>query len=132
MNLAQWPASVYRHYNDDGVLLYIGKTCQGGHRQCQHATGKAWWDEVALTEWEHFVTEDEALAAETAAIIDEAPLYNIADNVNRGSWHTVRPETRSGFVVPGRPCLDCGQAPQADDGTGLCVTCWLTECGESA
>lgn len=80
--------TLYRFFNADGVLLYVGITGVGGSRWGQHAAEKAWWCEVAHTTTEHFATREEAAAAELAAIKAELPRHNII-----GTGRRVRPSS---------------------------------------
>lgn len=78
---------VYRIYDRDGALLYIGATSNLDQRMSAHARTKAWpgchpvitigerMDRWVATEYE---TRSEAFAAERAAIRDECPLLNTA------------------------------------------------------
>ncbi|MEO1720939.1 MAG: hypothetical protein AAFR84_00890 [Pseudomonadota bacterium] len=70
--------SLYRHYDADGVLLYVGIALNHVSRLSQHMASASWFYEIARIEVEHF---DSRLAAETAeriAIRDERPLHNKA------------------------------------------------------
>jgi hypothetical protein len=71
------PACLYRFYDSDGLLLYIGITIYGPTRWTQHATYQDWWPAVARVEVEHFPTVTEAHTAEVAAILAERPRYNV-------------------------------------------------------
>lgn len=70
-------AAVYRFYDDAGELLYVGLTNNPNRRFSEHADTKAWWHEVDETEIEWFTTRFEAEAAESVAIWQEEPRYNI-------------------------------------------------------
>jgi excinuclease UvrABC nuclease subunit len=69
--------TLYRLRDEHGKLLYVGIAGNPGRRFEQHADTKAWWPEVARVDLEHFDTRDEALIAETIAIVNEEPAYNI-------------------------------------------------------
>lgn len=60
--------TLYRLYDADGGLLYIGIAGNPGRRFEQHAGDKPWWGQVARTELAHYPTRAEALDAERAAI----------------------------------------------------------------
>lgn len=70
------PASLYRLRDAAGELMYVGIAGNPGRRFQQHATGKAWWGDVARIDLEHYATRDEALRAERSAITSERPPYN--------------------------------------------------------
>ncbi len=72
---------LYRHFNKDGVLLYVGISLSAVHRLSQHANGSGWFNDIALVKVETFKTRSKALKAETAAIQTENPLYNVACKV---------------------------------------------------
>lgn len=72
--------TLYRFYDADGRLLYVGITEQGAMRWRAHRKDKDWWTDVVTTTTEHFATRAEAAAAEVAAIKSEGPLYNVAHN----------------------------------------------------
>jgi hypothetical protein len=69
--------AVYRLFDADGVLLYVGASNNLDVRWGSHATDKPWWSEVADRKVVWFETRSEALAKETRAIEDEKPRYNI-------------------------------------------------------
>jgi len=70
------PHAVYRMYSSDGTLLYIGCTYNVPVRLRGHI---AWLPQVASITLEWHPNVDEALAAETQAIRDENPIYNVKD-----------------------------------------------------
>lgn len=74
------PTTLYRLYNADGELLYIGIAGNPGRRFEQHRKDKPWWGTVAEIKVEHFDTRDQAAQAETAAIKHERPLHNVIHN----------------------------------------------------
>lgn len=72
------PGYVYRAFDADGRLLYIGSTYKPRARlQFGHAY-KQWHASIADIDMERFGTHEEAVAAETEAIRTEWPLWNIA------------------------------------------------------
>lgn len=72
--------TLYRFYDVDGRVLYIG-IAMGVHcRWARHAQEKRWWQEVASARLEHFPTREAATEAERAAIADEEPVYNVLLN----------------------------------------------------
>lgn len=70
--------TLYRYFDSDGELLYVGVTGDNTKRQSQHRRNSFWFGEIASARFEHFDDRDEALDAETKAIQTEHPKYNIA------------------------------------------------------
>ncbi|MDX3230582.1 GntR family transcriptional regulator [Streptomyces sp. ME19-01-6] len=68
--------ALYRLYGTDDRLLYIGITSQPGPRFTQHAADKPWWPQVVRREIKWFDTRPLAAEAEVSAIIDESPVHN--------------------------------------------------------
>jgi len=69
--------SLYRHFDKDGTLLYVGISLSALNRLGQHADHSAWFKTISNVTIEHFDTREEALKAETLAIRQEKPLHNI-------------------------------------------------------
>lgn len=70
--------ALYRHYDADGVLLYVGVS-DVFHKRCtEHGSGSEWFSGVASSSVLWFETRAAALAAEKAAIIAERPLFNMS------------------------------------------------------
>jgi DNA-binding transcriptional regulator YhcF (GntR family)/predicted GIY-YIG superfamily endonuclease len=76
MDLPRQRTALYRLYDADDRLLYVGITSNPNERFGHHAATKAWWPEVARRDIEWRDTRPEAEAAEIEAIRAEAPLYN--------------------------------------------------------
>lgn len=68
---------LYRHYNGEGSLLYVGVSLSAINRFIQHKQISDWSSQVAKIEIEVFETREDALEAETLAINNENPAYNI-------------------------------------------------------
>lgn len=75
---AHW---VYRMFDADGRLLYVGMTSNPHARiKVWRSTGRAdghWFPQVESIRWEFFDSKPGAAAAERQAISTEAPLHNI-------------------------------------------------------
>lgn len=71
-------ALVYRFFDADGELLYVGCTFDMGPRIAQHRRDKRWWEQVVTVTLERHPDRRTALDAEAAAIADERPRYNRA------------------------------------------------------
>lgn len=74
-NTPSRPAAVYRLYDADGVLLYIGSAYDPNHR-CKAHRNKPWWPLVARREEEPHGGRRSAYIAEMRAIASEAPRFN--------------------------------------------------------
>ena len=74
---ASRPHVVYRFYDLDGALLYVGVTDNPRVRWGHHRRTKAWWPEVEVATVQSVANRGEALAVERLAIIDERPRYNV-------------------------------------------------------
>lgn len=72
------PTALYRLFDLEGTLLYVGITDALKNRMAQHAGEKAWWPAVVKKTVTWYGSRAEAEAAESAAIQDEAPIYNVA------------------------------------------------------
>lgn len=70
--------TLYRLFDDNLRLLYVGIAGNPGRRFEQHAGDKPWWGDVAHVRTIHFADRQAALAAERQAIQEENPLHNIA------------------------------------------------------
>lgn len=84
---------LYRFFDENDTLLYIGISSRGPHRWKEHSTNRPWWHEVTRSTIEHYATRSEAADAEMKAIIREKPIYNVV--------HNTRPtETRKSGLPP--------------------------------
>ncbi len=71
------PHVLYRHFDSDGALLYVGISKSNGVRQQEHARSSLWAAQIARVETQDFSCLADAAAAECIAIINEKPLFNI-------------------------------------------------------
>lgn len=69
--------ALYRLYDGDGDLLYVGITNMPNARWAAH-TLKPWWKQVARKEVAWFDNRAQAEQAETLAIRQECPRHNVA------------------------------------------------------
>lgn len=74
------PTSVYRYFDADGVLLYVGITGRGAQRNGQHAKDKEWWTFVARQEVEHLPSRAAALDLERDLVRAFSPPFNKQHN----------------------------------------------------
>lgn len=85
--------AVYRIYDEADSLLYVGVASSFGRRWSQHSSKQEWWPMVHRQTVTWYGTREDAEAAETVAIRDEKPVYNVMP----GNL------TRSRGVTPNRP-----------------------------
>lgn len=69
-------ACVYRYFNAEGALLYVGSTKSPAARHSQHGSRSPWAGSIAVQTVDWFETEEAAAKAERLAIAAEKPLYN--------------------------------------------------------
>jgi len=69
--------ALYRQYDKDGKLLYVGISLNYARRLKEHYKGSAWFLDVEKITLEWFDTRDDALKAERDAIKSESPECNI-------------------------------------------------------
>jgi excinuclease UvrABC nuclease subunit len=72
------PCSLYRHYDLNKALLYVGVSVNAAKRTSDHSRGSPWFLRVRAITVEHFSSKSEALAAEGMAILMENPIFNKA------------------------------------------------------
>lgn len=72
--------TLYRLYDHQDRLLYIGIARSWPSRMTQHAADKTWWKDVHRVAVEEHSSRPAALEAERSAIGSEAPLHNVVHN----------------------------------------------------
>ena len=70
------PTALYRLFDADGVLLYVGIAFDPRKRMQMHAHEEQWWGEVARRTLTWYGTRAEASDAENAVMDEEKPRYN--------------------------------------------------------
>lgn len=85
--------ALYRFFDEDDVLLYVGITDRPGRRWEQHMREQPWWPTARSHTVRWHESREAADTAEREAIRDERPVYNIAHAapslatvVNEQSW----------------------------------------------
>lgn len=68
---------VYRFYDANCVLLYVGRSANVGQRVQSHQSSTRWFADVDTISVEHCDDANHASAVEAAAIRSERPLHNI-------------------------------------------------------
>lgn len=76
------PQVLYRHFDSDGVLLYVGISGQLGARTKQHQRSARWFEQISHITVEHFPTRQQVVEAEMRAIYNERPVYNKVHNLS--------------------------------------------------
>lgn len=74
------PHALYRFFDGEDRLLYIGITVNPGGRFGQHSDDKPWWSEIARIAMEPHPDRGAVLEAERRAIVSERPRYNKQHN----------------------------------------------------
>ena len=96
---------LYRHFDESGSLLYVGKTTYFHDRLDAHSKYSDWFDNVACISLEHFPCKESLCAAEKAAIEKESPAHNKMWNKNWVSpsaaaiSHEMRAETLAAVEI---------------------------------
>ena len=72
--------SVYRCFDADGVLLYVGSTIDVPRRMREHGRYSPWFGRMARVEVTDFQEQNFALEAERGAIKEEGPKCNLLGN----------------------------------------------------
>lgn len=80
------PHYVYRMYDEDSQLLYVGISKTLATRLTQHHRDKPWSHEIASVVGKRYSSRDAARAAEIEAIRTENPRYNIQDRPKGVDW----------------------------------------------
>lgn len=68
---------LYRMFDTNGDLLYVGITMDVESRFRDHRREKQWWPEVRTITLEHFSDRATLKSAEQAAILREQPMFNV-------------------------------------------------------
>lgn len=78
--------AVYRLYDADGRLLYVGMGRNPMGRWASHADQHAWWTDVARFEVTWYPTRREAAAEERRALREDDTVHNIHGTPKWGSY----------------------------------------------
>jgi excinuclease UvrABC nuclease subunit len=87
---ADGETAVYRIYDQDGSLLYVGMGRNPMNRWAAHAENHAWWPRAASFRVEWYATRKEAFDVELQAIRTEDPECNIHSRPGWGKEMYVR------------------------------------------
>ncbi len=72
--------TLYRFFDADNQLLYVGLTINPGPRMQRHRATKPWWGDIARIEMQQLPDLESLRVAERDAIAREKPLYNVRLN----------------------------------------------------
>lgn len=75
-----YPTALYRYFDVEGHLLYVGITGDLAVREVSHIRDSSWMDFAARATIERYPTRRAALDAERDAIEAEKPLFNVTHN----------------------------------------------------
>jgi predicted GIY-YIG superfamily endonuclease len=92
---------LYRQFDKDGRLLYVGVSINARRRHVQHKSMSFWADQVATITIEKYQDRDSALIAERQAISAEKPVYN--DHYAETRREKPAPEPRLVMFGPFQP-----------------------------
>ena len=68
---------LYRHFDKEGNLLYVGISLSFTKRLKQHSDNSHWFDLITNVTIENFQNRSDALEAERVSIQKENPLFNL-------------------------------------------------------
>ena len=74
---------LYRYFDAEGRLLYVGISFSAIARAAQHRQLKGWWRDVANMTVTHLLTRRDAEQAEREAIITEKPIHNVSHSTGK-------------------------------------------------
>ena len=86
MQREEKPTALYRFFDSDNRLLYVGISFQLGMRMSRHRNSRR-WREIARIELTWHENRTAAAAAEDAAIKTESPLWNVCGTPKHGRPH---------------------------------------------
>lgn len=114
------PTAVYRLYDSEGNLLYVGIASHVKRRLYQHATDKTWWLLVATAKVEWFSGRGAAEREEARAIEQEAPRFNARKDPVTGQIRAPRhdydiEEAQTRLVGQLRAELAAGRYPAGEE-----------------
>lgn len=73
---------LYKHYGQNGELLYVGISHDVWKRAVQHEGQSKWFSSVIRIDVEHFPNRDAAKEAEKAAVLSLKPQHNVDYLIN--------------------------------------------------
>ena len=67
---------LYRHFSEDGTLLYVGISINGFRRLADHRHHAHWFEQIRTITLEMFPSRQSVIQAEREAIASEGPKHN--------------------------------------------------------
>jgi len=110
------PHALYRAFDINGQLLYVGISVNPTARFNQHRAIKPWWTVLANMTVEWHKSREAALDAERDAIIAEKPIHNIMHNSGDRSTTSAPGQAVWLCGVCDRPVADAAGYVQVDKG----------------
>jgi|GEM_PF-5834944 len=71
---------LYRHFDSEGTLLYVGVSLSVLTRLVQHKSSSSWYASVTQITIENYESREDAELAEKHAIESERPIWNVVYN----------------------------------------------------
>lgn len=100
------PTSVYRYYDKNSILIYVGITSAATGRQRQHNMDKEWWKYVHHQSVEHFPDRAHAHKREVELINKFRPPFNKQHNPDHAGahrlyleWQNIAPSSTAEEVI---------------------------------
>jgi len=101
------PTQLYRHFDAQGRLLYVGISLSAVARLTQHRNSSDWYSQISRVEIQKFDTRLEAEGAEWEAIQKENPIHNIIGNKPTSRLSKFEREKRPFYYKPLHPICWC-------------------------
>ena len=121
---------LYRHFDKDGALLYVGVSLSAVQRLAQHRDASHWFADIASVKIEWFADRKEAIAAERTAITAENPRHNLYRPTVKEVAATRADDSRQDLVRrlvqfnPAYTVVDAADVLGVSDGM---ITKWMNE-----
>jgi hypothetical protein len=90
--------NLYRHFDKDGVLLYVGISICVVSRLYTHSHNSRWFNEITRIDIDKHETREDAEKAEEEAIKKERPKYNVMHARKTG----ITPRSRLQYIEENR------------------------------
>ena len=93
VEMEEKPQHLYRHFDANDNLLYVGVSLSAFTRLSQHKSNSHWFDEIVRVDIQKYPNRQQVLLAEIEAIQKENPRYNlqrhskVKEETNRINWH---------------------------------------------